>query len=58
MLEVALKQGKSQAADPPQGDQIAMIVQFFERAQKWLAVADSELQAAVVSVVCYSRLGL
>ena len=47
MLEAALKKAKIQAAVPPVEDQIALSVKFLERAKKRLAVADTELQAAV-----------
>ena len=47
VLEAALKKAKTQAAVPPVEDQIAMSVKFLERAKKGLAVADTELQAAV-----------
>ena len=47
VLEAALKKAKTQAAVPPVEDQIAMSVKFLERARKRLAVADTEVQAAV-----------
>ena len=46
-LEAALKKAKNQAGVLPVEDQIAMCLKFLERAKKRLALADTELQAAV-----------